>query len=131
MVNKITYNVLAIDVDGDGIPDGNLIEKIQNGKVVSRKFVEDKKMKTLAKEIKKTENDNKKEKKTRVVFNEKTLNKKDNNVTKENITTPQEQPIVRVADATTFGQSLKTGAATGIGITAGSMLVNGIASFFE
>lgn len=131
MVNKITYNVLPIDVDGDGIPDGDLIEMVKNGKVISRKFVPKEKMKKLAKEIKETEKKNGKEKKTKVIFKEKALNKKETPSVNTTATSPTEQPIVRVADATSFGQSLKTGAATGIGITAGSMLVSGIAGLFS
>lgn len=35
-----TYRVSHIDIDGDGIPDGDLIEQIDSkGVVVSRKFV--------------------------------------------------------------------------------------------
>jgi sRNA-binding protein len=128
MVKNITYNILPIDVDGDGIPDGNLIEQVKNGVVIARKFVENKKMEKIATKIKDVDKKNKKEKKTKVVFKEKALNKK----TKADTVIPsqQEQPVVRVADATSFAQSLKTGAATGIGATAGSILVKEIFAMF-
>ena len=39
MVKKVQYTIEPIDVDGDGIPDGDLVSKYVNGKLMSRKFV--------------------------------------------------------------------------------------------
>ena len=123
---KFKYKIVPIDVDGDGIPDGDLIEKIdKSGAVVSRKFVTNKKMTKLAKEVKKVQKENPTEKTKKVVVSKKRIDDPSYN---QNI---QDQQVIRVADATTFGQTLKTGAANGIGLTAGSMLVNGIADFFS
>jgi hypothetical protein len=41
------YTVEPIDVDGDGIPDGDMVTKYVNGKVVSRKFVPMKKIQQI------------------------------------------------------------------------------------
>lgn len=149
--NKFTYNIVPIDVDGDGIPDGDLIEQInKNGVVVSRKFVTNAKMTKLAKKVSDIQAQNKNEKKEKVVMSEKQLYKEDAQKKKIKIISKiktrkttnaanarsvqaqpmPEQPVVRVADATSFGQSLKTGAATGIGFTAGKLLVEEVFNFF-
>ena len=47
-MGKIRYVVEAVDVDGDGIPDGDLVKKFNGNKLISQKFVAAREMKKIA-----------------------------------------------------------------------------------
>lgn len=126
--DNFIYNVLPIDVDGDDVPDGNLItksKKQKNGKVVviSRKFVP---FNTLDERIQEF-----KEKKGSDYINDKPIKvMKDNKIQDEMQNDPKE-PIY-VADKTSLGQSVKTGLGFGFGSSIGSTLGSEIiGSFFN
>lgn len=126
--SKVQYTVEPIDIDGNSTPDGDLVTKYVNGKVVSRKFVPHKKMKQIAQEaVSNAATGNPQPSKaptprtpggSRIVY----TNMPDVEKT--------EKPVM-VSDKTGFGQYVKAGA----GITAGSMLteavVGGLAGLFE
>lgn len=118
---KFTYVVRPLDVDGDGIPDGDLIEKvnIKTGEVVSRKFVTSAKSKKIVNSLPRAPVP--KTQKQRVVYKDSQINRMEQQ---------QQQPIM-VADQTTFGQSLKTGFATGLGREAASSLFDAVGGLFE
>jgi len=117
MPGKVQYTVEPIDVDGDNIPDGDLVTKYVNGKVASRKFVP---LSTLKKTFKSkqvpTEKQGKKEK---IVY--KTVPKDISSTDK---------PVV-IQDGTGFGQYVKAGAGATLGSLAVSKLFEGIGSFFS
>jgi len=51
-----TYQVLPVDVDGDGIPDGDLVMKINaKGETVSRRFISSSKMEQIVEDMKGSE----------------------------------------------------------------------------
>jgi hypothetical protein len=106
---------VKVDVDGDGIIDGDLVTKYVDGKIAGHKFVKSEKLKNM------------------VV--------KNNSAPKHSIQSkprvyknmPQVQNTnnqVMVQDKTEFGQYLKQGLGLGIGMEAGKTLVDGLESLF-
>lgn len=118
---NVTYTVEAIDVDGDGIPDGDLVTMFVNGKVVSRKFVPHEKMKQIA------DNAVAQQPQTPGTGRQKRLIYK--NVPA--VPDPQRNGPVMVADQTGFAQYIKMGAATQAGALATNAVVDGIAGLFS
>ena len=118
---NVTYTVEAIDVDGDGVPDGDLVTMFANGKVVSRKFVPHQKMKEIA------DNAATLQPATPKAGRQKRLIYK--NVPA--VPDPQRNGPVMVADQTGFAQYIKMGAATQAGSLATNAVVDGIAGLFS
>lgn len=124
---KVQYTVESIDVDGDNIPDGDLVTKYVNGKVVSRKFVPLAKLKQVVKEAeaeakvaeaKTASSSSRTPSGTRMVYkNMPSVDKTD-------------KPVV-VAEQTGFGQYLKAGAGTEAGRLITDAIFTGIASLFN
>lgn len=130
---KVQFTVEPIDVDGDNIPDGDLVTKYVNGKAVSRKYVPLKKLKKIV--------DNAQEYATAMENNV-------NNRSKSTGKTPRtpggtrivyknmpdventDKPVM-VADQTGFGQYIKAGAGLQLGSMATEAVVNGIADLFS
>lgn len=123
---KVQYTVEAIDVDGDNIPDGDLVTKYVNGKVVSRKYVPLKKLKKVVHDAE-LANENANVSRgatprtpggTRIVY--------------KNMPNVQDtdRPVM-VADQTGFGQYIKAGAGLEAGRIATDAVVSGIASLFS
>lgn len=122
MPSKFTFNVRPLDIDGDNIPDGDLVEKINSkGVVVSRKFVPYEKIKKIVDNIPKEPKQT--TKKTRVIY-------KDSAITSTPTPGTEQQPVM-VADKTGFGQYLKQGFGVGLGASAGKALFDGVASLFS
>ena len=117
-----TYTVVTIDVDGDGIPDGDLVTKFVNGKVVSRKFVPHQKMKQIV------DNAAAQQPQTPKTGRQKRLIYKNVPATAPD---PQRNGPVMVADQTGFAQYIKMGAATQAGSLATNAVVDGIAGLFS
>lgn len=113
--NKIRYVVEPIDVDGDGIPDGDLVKKYKGDKLVSQKFVPSKKMKEVLDEAVKyasqTPSAPKKEKKEKVVYSR--------------MPGDENKPVI-VKSETAFGQHLKAGVGLGAGAAVGATVVHGL-----
>lgn len=103
---EFNYTVEAIDVDGDKVPDGDLVTQWKNGKVVSRKFVAYKKMQEVTNQI---------------LAAPRVAKKKAIKVTKRRpVVTPSAENRVVVQDDTGFMQLVKQGA----GREAGSIAIN-------
>lgn len=112
------YTIEAIDVDGDGVPDGDLITKISKGKIVSRKFVPYKKLKEIADTVKTS---------GKVVGAKKLkIQKKRPLPTNEPVTNP-----VIVQDQTTFGQLIKQGAGREIGKISVDVVADELGKLFD
>lgn len=117
MPSKVQYTIEPIDVDGDNIPDGDLVTKYVNGKVASRKFVP---ISTLKKALKtKPTPPVKQDKKEKIVY--KTVPKDISSTNK---------PVV-IQDGTGFGQYVKAGAGATLGSLAVSKLFDGIGNLFS
>jgi hypothetical protein len=110
-LDNYRYTVLPVDVDGDGVPDGDIIEKInlKTKQVESRIFVPKRQIDKIVNDMKAAE-------------------KKSTNV--DNVVVRNASPIVKVADKTSFGQSLKTGFGAGIGFAAANAMVDGVIGLF-
>jgi hypothetical protein len=119
---NVTYTVEAIDVDGDGVPDGDLVTMFVNGKVVSRKFVPHEKMKQIADNAAAQQPTTPKApgRQKRLIYK---------NVPA--VPDPQRNGPVMVADQTGFAQYIKMGAATQAGALATNAVVDGIAGLFS
>lgn len=116
MVKKVQYTIEPIDVDGDGIPDGDLVSKYINGKLLSRKFVPLTKLKKIVDNSSSNVQDNL-SKKSKVIY--KNLpNVQDTN-----------KPVL-VQDTTGFAQYIKQGAATQAGRLGTDAVVDGIKGLF-
>lgn len=117
MVKKEQYTIESIDVDGDGIPDGDLVTKYINGKVVSRKFVPLTKLKKIAANI---QNQNVKTPKSapKMVY--------------KNIPQVQDtnKPVL-IQDKTGFAQYIKAGAGHEAGKLATDAVVDGLKDLFS
>lgn len=126
---KVQYTVEAIDIDGDNIPDGDLVTKYVNGKVVSRKFVPLKKLKKVVKDAQAQQQAN----------NSMGLNAPatprtpggSRMVYKNMPAVEDTDKPVMVADQTGFGQYIKAGAGLQAGSMATEAVVSGIASLFS
>ena len=118
MVKKVQYTIEPIDVDGDGIPDGDLVSKYVNGKLMSRKFVALTKLKKIADNSSSKSNvqDNS-SKKSKVIY--------------KNLPNVQDtdKPVL-VQDTTGIAQYIKQGAATQAGRLATDAVVDGIKGLF-
>jgi hypothetical protein len=123
----VSYSVEAIDVDGDGVPDGDLVTQYVNGKVVSRKFVPHKKMKQIANKAIKAA------KQPATPGQPQTPQQRKRLIYKSvpQVPDPQKNGPVMVADQTGFAQYLKMGAATQAGALATNAVVDGIAGLFS
>ena len=119
MVKKEQYTVESIDVDGDGIPDGDLVTKYVNGKVISRKFVPLSKLKNIAKNIKTVQNQN-----------VKTVSKSPKMIYKNIPPVQDTNKPVLVQDTTGFAQYIKAGAGHEAGRLATDAVVDGFKSLF-
>jgi len=118
MVKKEQYTIEPIDVDGDGIPDGDLVSKYVNGKLISRKFVPLTKLKKIAdNSSSKTNVQNNSSKKSKVIY--------------KNLPNVQDtdKPVL-VQDTTGIAQYIKQGAATQAGRLATDAVVDGIKGLF-
>jgi hypothetical protein len=132
-----TYRVSQIDVDGDGIPDGDLIEEIDSkGVVVKRKFVSSEVLQKIVSDTKLVDNQSTKRKNSgpppkRFVSDAPGLavlpNKK--MATTQTPYQPNVNQLV-VADNTSLGSELKRSFTWGIGMSAGQMLVEGVVGLF-
>jgi hypothetical protein len=125
---KVQYTVEAIDIDGDNIPDGDLVTKYVNGKVVSRKFVPLKKLKKVVKEAQAQQQQ-------QLQANNAPATPRTpggSRIVYKNM--PQVQDTnnpVMVADQTGFGQYIKAGAGLQAGSMATEAVVSGISSLFS
>ncbi len=150
-----TYKVSQIDIDGDGIPDGDLIEEIdtKTGQVIRRKFVSSEVLQNIVSDTKsrldETQATNAGQNKKRatppkrvksnapglVVMPKNKMNSSQLPTPPASYTAPSpnnnnQVNQVMVADNTSFGKSLSQSFAWGIGMTAGSMLVEGVVGLF-
>lgn len=126
-IQKIQYTVEAIDIDGDNVPDGDLVTKYVNGKVMSRKFVPLKKLKKAVKDAQAQQQQSAVNSATptpRTPGGTRIVYKNMPNVQDSN------QPVM-VADQTGFGQYIKAGAGLQAGSMATEAVVSGIASLFS
>lgn len=121
---KVQYTVEAIDIDGDNIPDGDLVTKYVNGKVVSRKFVPLKKLKKAVKDAQAQQMANNAPPTPRTPGGSRIVYKNMPNVQ------DTDNPVM-VADQTGFGQYIKAGAGLQAGSMATEAVVSGIASLFS
>lgn len=112
-----TYTVEQIDVDGDGIPDGDLITMWKKGKVVKRKFVPFKKIKQIVDSATQTEKVHVKNR-VKIVKQIKQPNLEQSN------------PI-QIQDKTTLGQYVKMGAGTEVGRVAIDVIASKIGELFS
>lgn len=120
-MGKYRYVIEAVDVDGDGVPDGDLIKKYEGKKLISQKFVPKTKLKKLAKKVSdanaRAENSGVPSPKERVVYK----------------TAPASKAVV-VQQKTKFGEYLKMGVGVGAGAEVGRIgvdaLFDGLADLF-
>lgn len=109
----IRYVIEPLDIDGDGIPDGDLIKQIKNDKVIAQKFVAKKKLENIVNQaIQYSENHHS----TPANHNEQIIYKRDPQH-------PEDKPVI-IKDDTNFGQYVKMG----VGVTVGEVLVKGLVS---
>jgi len=112
-----TYTVEQIDIDGDGIPDGDLITMWKKGKAVQRKFVPFKKIKQIVD--------------SSAQLAQVPVKKRVKVVKRIRTPTPEgEQQPVQIQDKTTFGQYIKAGAGTQIGRIAIDAVASKIGELF-
>jgi len=115
MVATFQYTIEKLDVDGDGIPDGDLVTKWKLNRkgekvLVSRKFVAIKKIKEIVDNIPQTKA------KVKKIIVRKTISQS---------TTP-----VQVQDKTQFVQYIKQGAGTEVGRIAVDSLASALGDLF-
>ena len=118
----IRYVVEPVDVDGDGIPDGDLVKKYDGKKLISQKFVPAKKMEKIADRV----IDDMRSSGANV-----TMGKRQRLVYKrpEAAQNQEEKPVL-VADKTAFGQYIKQGAGNQFGTSAMDLVFDGLAALF-
>lgn len=117
------YTVESIDVDGDNVPDGDLVTQWKNGKVVSRKFVAYKKMQEVTNQILEA---------PRVAKNKaiKVTKRRPVVAPKIEATAAPENRVI-VQDDTGFMQLMKQGAGHAAGSIAVNSAVNVLKGLFE
>jgi hypothetical protein len=116
---KEQFTVEPIDIDGDNIPDGDLVTKYVNGKVVSRKFVQLKKLEAIADGVNTTANASS----TNTRGANKFVYKQMPNITET------EKPVL-VQDSTGFAQYMKMGAGLTAGQIATTTVFDGLKGLF-
>lgn len=104
----LRYVVEKVDVDGDGIPDGDLVKQYDDDRLLSQRFVPADKMQALAKNA--TQEAANTGRKEQVVYQRQPLHE-------------EQKPLVIQSD-TSFGHYVKAGA----GITLGSVAMEGVLS---
>jgi hypothetical protein len=123
---QIQYAIEAIDVDGDGIPDGDLVTQYKNGKIVARKFVPTTKIKKLVESQVKAQD-------TVQQISAKRIPKSRNVAVRaqipENMASTQQAIVVQ--NRSGFGEYVKAGAGVSLGAVAVSGLMSGLAAIFE
>lgn len=126
--SKVQYTVTPLDVDGDGIPDGDLVTKYVNGKVETSKYVPLKKLKS---EYKKAVASASKPKTRTVAAQEPQASQKQ--VVYRNMPQDIQQSnnTVMVSDQTGFGQYVKQGAGFAVGGLAVDAAVSAISGLFS
>lgn len=118
-MSKLRYEIVSVDVDGDGIHDGHLVIQYKGNKVVSRKFVPLKALKTLYDAVPK-----------------KTPRQKQVSIVKDQRPkTPLEQTpkreVLAIEDKTSFGQYVKFGAGAELGREGVSMFTDALGNLFS
>ena len=113
--NHIRYVVEPIDIDGDGIPDGDLVKEYRGDKMLKQKFVPLKKMEQIF--------DNAIHKSYRSP--DRVGEKKEQIIYKREPQHPEDKPLI-IKDETSFGQNLKQGLGLGVGVAVGETVVQGI-----
>jgi hypothetical protein len=108
------FVIEKIDIDGDNIPDGDLVKKYNGSKLVGQKFVAFDKMKEIADEAMYASKEGTKQK---VVYQRMPANEED-------------KPVI-VKDATHFGQYVKAGAGLEVGRVAVDGLVDALGGLFS
>jgi hypothetical protein len=123
---KIQYTVTPLDIDGDGIADGDVITKYKDGVVETSKYVPLKKLKNEMKkavtEVSKSTTESQKPKpqsQKQVVYKNMPQDIQQSNNT------------VFVSDQTGFGQYVKQGAGFAVGSLAVDAAVNAISGLFS
>lgn len=130
---KVQYTVESIDIDGDGIPDGDMVTKYVNGKVHSRKFVPLSKMKQISKDVNKiTKKDTPKTTKPKTESSSLRSPKeaKEKIVYKNIPDVADTQKPVLIQDTTGFGQYVKAGAGMAVGSAAVNVAIDAFAGMF-
>ena len=110
------FVIEKIDVDGDGIPDGDLVKEYEGDKLLSQKFVPKEKMAEIVDNALNQQNGNSGPKEKIVYKNE-----------PQNI---DNKPIV-IKDNTNFGQYVKLGAGFEVGRGAVDLLFFGLSELFS
>jgi hypothetical protein len=118
---KYHYVVEPVDVDGDGVPDGDLVKQYEGKKLISTKFVPVSKLKKIAKNVSKVAKEEEK-----IAKSQKTSVPKERIVYKSQPSNSNVKPVV-VKDGTNFGQYLKAGVGMGAGFAVGHMAVDAVA----
>jgi len=120
---KYRFLIEKIDIDGDGIPDGDLIKRYLGDKFIDQKFVPIDKYNKLNDIIKDTNNikPSKSNPKVKMIYKQKDYTNKINNNQ-----LPTDQRII-VQDNTGFVQKLTSGLGNGLGLGIGMAGANAIA----
>jgi hypothetical protein len=116
------YKIISIDVDGDKVSDGDLFLKFKqlkkNGevslKLVDAKFVDNKSIKKLVKNIAKD-----------------AKQQSGGSVVKKAADATNTQEPIQIQDKTTFGQYMKQYFVAGFAASAGKAVFDGVASMFS
>ena len=117
-MSKTSYTIEKIDINGDRIPDGDLVTKYVNGKIVARKFVPLKDIKKLAKKKNTLQTPVKEKIKLYSIKNlQQTANQGDNKVVVQN--------------ESSFGQYVKMGAGIEVGKLGVDALADGLGNLFS
>lgn len=128
---KVRIEVKKIDIDGDGIPDGDLVIKYIGDKEVGSKFVASDKMVKIAKKAItqakiEQENTSTKEKpmKQKIVY--KSIPLRPPGSQEATVQAP-----LQVQEQTSFGQYIKAGAGMTVGSIAVTSLMDGLSGLFS
>jgi hypothetical protein len=124
MSSKATYAIEKLDIDGDGFPDGDLVTKYVNGKIVARKFVPLKKMKTIAKKV--VKNSEMTSTKKIKLYSRNKIQKSASQAS-EGVKTDK----VVVQNESSFGQYVKMGAGLEVGKLGVDALADGLGNLFS